>query len=115
MPSRPAAVTADVPRPALAPTPHAPPRASRPAAWLWAAATVLPAWLHIAWLLWVVPLLAVFVSENVFGLLNALWVIPVGVSLYGSARGWIPGWAIWTFIVLPYGVLLLRAGVTTGD
>lgn len=83
--------------------------------WGRGAAVVLPVWLHIAWLIWAVGPLAVFASENVFGLLNALWFIPIGLALYGAARAWVAEWVVWTFMVLPYGAILLWAGIGAGD
>jgi hypothetical protein len=65
----------------------------------------------MAWLIWVVRPLGIFVSENVFGLLNALWFAPLALTLYGSLRGWVQERVVWTMVTLPYAVLLLWVGL----
>lgn len=83
---------------------------SRAGGWARAIVTVVPVWLHIAWLIWIVPVLGIFVSENVFGLLNALWFIPLGLTLLGSLLGWVKEWVVWTMVMSPYAVLLFWVG-----
>ena len=92
-----------------------PPGVSRAATWARAVATVLPVWLHIAWLVWIVRPLGAVVSENVFGFLNALWLAPLALTLYGSLRGWVREWVVWTMVMLPYAALLCWIFLIIGD
>ena len=94
---------------------QATPGASRAGAWARAVLTVAPVWLHIAWLVWFVRPLGAILSENLFGLVNALWFVPLGLTLYGSIRGWVREWVVWTMVMLPYAVLLGWILVTIGD